>query len=360
MDIVIYGAQGIALGAYKAIKEIAPEKNVLCFLVTKRVNSASTLDGLSVRELEEFVSSLDAQNKESIEVLIGTPESVMEDIEKSLDAAGLSNHQRLDSMRWADMMEKAFHINKRFIPLSDYECGTETANINVYMAKFWKDKVLESKEVVPTYMIPIQVGTALTDQRVAEVCDDVGENISVKNVNYSELTALYWMWKNWLLSNSEDCDSYYGLAHYRRYLQLSDDDLRRLKHNNIDVVLPYPMPYEPNIEAHHERYLDITEWAAVLQTLEELQPEHAVGLKDILRQGYMYNYNIIVAKRNVLADYCAWLFPILFRIEEIVDPDGTKKPNRYIGYIGETLETLYFMHNKQHLQIAHAGCKFLV
>jgi len=50
----------------------------------------------------------------------------------------------------------------------------------------------------------------------------------------------------------------------------------------------------------------------------------------------------------------------LFRIEEINNPNGNKEPNRYIGYVGETLETLYFMHNKDKLKIAHTGCRFLV
>lgn len=62
----------------------------------------------------------------------------------------------------------------------------------------------------------------------------------------------------------------------------------------------------------------------------------------------------------MLREYCEWLFPILFRIEELPNPDGTKKPNRYIGYIGETLETIYFMANKDQLNIVHAGIEFLV
>ena len=136
--------------------------------------------------------------------------------------------------------------------------------------------------------------------------------------------------------------------------------LRRLQGNNIDVILPYPMPYEPNIEAHHERYLSKEEWNAVLLALEELEPEYAEAFTEVLRQGYLYNYNIIIAKGNVLVDYCEWLFPILLRIEEINNPKGTKAANRFIGYIGETLETLYFMSNKQGLKIAHVGCKFLV
>ena len=38
-----------------------------------------------------------------------------------------------------------------------------------------------------------------------------------------------------------------------------------------------------------------------------------------------------VANKNVLDDYCKWLFRLLFRIEEINNLDGKKEPNRYLG-----------------------------
>ena len=93
---------------------------------------------------------------------------------------------------------------------------------------------------------------------------------------------------------------------------------------------------------------------------KELEPEYAEVFPNILSQEYLYNYNIVLAKGKVLDEYCRWLFPLLFRIEEINNPDGNKEPNRYIGYVGEVLETLYFMYNKDKLKIAHAGCRFLV
>lgn len=358
--LVIYGAQGIALGVYRAIKTIFPDRKVVCFLVTSPDNNAPTLGGIPVRALKDFVSGMSQVEKDDTEVFIGTPENVMEAIEEDLEKVGLYNHVRITSLRWAEMMQNAFARTDEFRPLAVYPIGCHISILHVYKMVHHKDKIIQTALVDPDYMLKLQVGAELTDERAASLVDNSGDNISAKNANYSELTGLYWMWKNQLLQDSDRENRYYGLAHYRRMLQLTDDDVLRLQDNDIDVVLPYPMPYEPNIEAHHLRYLSESEWSAVLTALAELQPEYAEGFKEILNQEYFYNYNVILAKGNVLDDYCSWLFPLLFRIEALNDPDGTKEPNRYIGYIGETLETLYFMYNKNGLRIAHAGCRFLI
>lgn len=360
MQLVIHGAQAIALSTYRAMKELFPEQNMECFLVTEKGNNPSVLCGIPVYTLSDYVSKFSQEEKENIEILIATPEPVMEAIEKSLDEAGLHNYVCMDSMRWAKLQELAFVKSGEFMPLAAYLIGFHKSEVQVYKAKFFKDKELNSNFVNPSYMIDLQVGAARTDIRVADLLDCVDDNISEKNANYSELTGLYWIWKNQILTDVDYEDKYYGLAHYRRMFDLSEDDLLRIKDNDIDVILPYPMPYEPDIEEHHKRYLLDSEWSAVLQALEELNPENADAYKEVLKQNYMYNYNIIIAKGNVLVDYCNWLFSILFRVEEICNPDGSKEPNRYVGYIGETLETLYFMYNKDKLRIAHAGCRFLI
>ena len=154
-------------------------------------------------------------------------------------------------------------------------------------------------------------------------------------------------------------DWYYGLCHYRRILQITEDDISRLIDNGVDAVLPYPLSYEPNIEAHHLRYIQDEDWKAVLEALKELNPEYATRLPEIFAQKYFFNYNIILAKKCVLKDYCGWLFPILERVEELSVPKGKERCDRYIGYIGETLSTLYFLYNKEKLNIVHTGCLFL-
>lgn len=360
MNIVIYGAQGIAVGTGEAIHSLYPKRKISCFLVTKRALNAEMISGIPVLELEPYAASLSKKEKKDVVVLIATPENVMPDIEKSLDKYGLYCHVRLTSMRWAELMSFYYVQDKRFMPLAALPIGYHKAKMHVFMAKFYKDRPLASDYLIPEWIIPIQVGAALCDVQVADVQDCGGENISKKNGNYSELTALYWIWKNRLVQNSlENTNDYYGLVHYRRILELTKMDLLRLIDNDVDVILPYPMPYEPNIEAHHERYLTISDWKALVKAIEELQPEYAGKMPEILGQRYLYNYNIMVARKNVLADYCKWLFPILERTEELSIPRGINRKDRYIGYMGETLATLYFTVNKGILHIVHAGCRFL-
>ena len=63
---------------------------------------------------------------------------------------------------------------------------------------------------------PLHVGRAC-GENLGYPGDDTGENISDKNCYYSELTGLYWVWKN-----CHDVD-YVGTCHYRRYLLGADE-----------------------------------------------------------------------------------------------------------------------------------------
>jgi hypothetical protein len=319
------------------------------------------LEKKQVVDIEAFTSGMSQEEKDNIEILIATPESVMCEIEQTLEQHGLRCYVRIDSVRYADMMERLFIAKGTFRTLSALPVGYHNCSLEVYMAKFYKDKQLRGEYHIPNWIVPIQVGAKLSKERVADILDCDGDNISEKNVNYSELTALYWLWKNRLLSDDDLSGSeYYGLSHYRRMLSLTDDDLSRLVDNEVDAVLPYPMIYEPDIEEHHKRYLKEADWSALLNALKELQPEYAEKFTDILKQQYLYNYNIILAKNEVIADYCGWLFPILERVEQLSTPKGSERADRYIGYMGETLETLYFMYNHDKLNIVHTGCWFLV
>ena len=143
-------------------------------------------------------------------------------------------------------------------------------------------------------------------------------------------------------------------------MDLADEDLLQIKNENVDVVLPYPTVHEPDISEHHSRYIAESDWEAMLQALWELQPEYAREFPAILKQPYLYNYNIIIAKRNIMRDYCEWLFPILERTEDLSKPRGWERADRYIGYLGENLLTLYFMYHTGEWNLKHVGRKMLI
>lgn len=361
MKLVIFGAQGYALGVYEAVKLLYPKREIPFFMVTKMGNNAPMLGDIPVREISEVAAGVSPEEMRDYEVIIGTPENVQTEIEETLKNYGFTCYSRMTSERWAELMN-AFHVKLgRFLPLKALPVGYNEPFVRIYTAKSHKDYALRKAVSMPDYVYPLQVGAANTDVRIATIVDNKGENISERNGNYSELTGLYWIWKNKLCAPEIlDDGQYYGLSQYRRMLVFSDDDLLRLQDNDVDVVLPYPMPYEPNIHAHHERYLKKVDWNALLTALRELQPEYADYFPQVLEQQYLYNYNVILAKKSVLRDYCTWLFPILERTEELSDPKGSERADRYIGYIGETLETLYFIKNRDKLNIVHTECKLFV
>lgn len=383
MKTIIFGAQGYALGTYEAMKTLYPEREILFFMVSSLEGNPDALAGIPVKELAAVSTSFSDEEKKEIEVIIATPENVQQEIEEILDKYGFSNHSRLTSELWGELMD-AFHAKSGdFTPLAAYSVnGATSTGLNIFFARSHKDKELKTKIVRPEYMHAIQVGAANTDERIAEITDATGDNISAKNGNYCEITGLYWIWKNILCG--EACESrgvkegdymddghdvqgqtvsgakYFGLAQYRRSFELTEDDLRRLFCNDIDVLLPYPLMYEPDINKHHERYLKDADWTALLTALKEVSPEYAEAFTGVLGQQWMYNYNVIIAKAQVLRDYCEWLFPILERVEELSVPKGSERSDRYIGYMVEMLETLYFMRNRDKLKIAHKACRMYV
>ena len=62
--------------------------------------------------------------------------------------------------------------------------------------------------------VPIQVWKKNAKIDLWILWDDTWDNISEKNDNYAELTARYWVWKNYDLGNVD----YVWFCHYRRYL----------------------------------------------------------------------------------------------------------------------------------------------
>lgn len=230
--------------------------------------------------------------------------------------------------------------------------GTEEKIISVYRACSHVDRELGEDLSRFSWEIPIQVGTALTEQRICEICDNVGDNISEKNRRFCELTALYWIWKN-------DRSDYVGLGHYRRHFELNERQLRQIAGSDIDVVLTIPIMDDPDVHTVYRRDHVGEDWDVMVDAVREMHPEYLQAVEEMGRGRFYYAYNMFIMRRGILENYCEWLFPILAYCEMHCREKEDIYQNRYIGFLAEHLMSAYFTYHENEYKIVHARKHFI-
>jgi hypothetical protein len=204
-----------------------------------------------------------------------------------------------------------------------------------------------------TIYIPIQLGKVLSQDDFGYLTDDYGENISQKNRSFSELTALYWAWKNSFFKKSDLC----GLVHYRRYFSgsktfgkfeiLGEEDIEELI-TDFDVIVPVKRKYYiETIRSHYEH----AHYKKDLNILEEVLKEYSLEYIDafvtVMEQRSVFLYNMFVMKTEYFDGYCSWLFPILFEVEKRVDISTYDiYQGRIFGFLAERLFNVWLIHHK--------------
>ncbi|MCL1915369.1 MAG: DUF4422 domain-containing protein [Desulfovibrionaceae bacterium] len=194
----------------------------------------------------------------------------------------------------------------------------------------------------PAYL-PVLVGGSECDH--ACVRDNTGDHIAGKNPWYSELTALYWAWKNLDVE-------YLGLAHYRRYFATSPFLLNReQKWRGIltgkqaarileqqPVILPRPRHYY--IESKYSHFAHAHGKNALIaarQTIQDRFPGYLSAWDTTMASRSGHIFNMFIMRRDILDTYCAWFFEILFAAEDALRKTTAAMNPRIMGYLGERL-----------------------
>ena len=216
-------------------------------------------------------------------------------------------------------------------------------DLKIYVATH---KKFEKK--LPEYYEPILVGSY--NKNIDEYTrDDTKTNISIKNENYCELTGLYWIWKN------DTTNEIVGLCHYRRYFKgdengcISKKTIKKIL-ECYDVIVPKPLYYTKDVyydycKNHFKKDIDRCE-----KIIEEQYPEYFDSFKIVMKRKYIYLYNMFICKKQLIDDYCTWLFEILEKMEEstdIVNYDNYQK--RIYGFLSERLFNVWI--EKNHFRV---------
>lgn len=222
----------------------------------------------------------------------------------------------------------------------------------------------EQPRIASDVVVPIHAGRAVAGVPLAGMIgDDSGIEISSRNASWCELTALYWAWKN------DTTSDYIGLMHYRRVLDFCGPGHSRrveefasrfdiaqwgaradewLTHNllHYDIIVPRAHQPATSIEKNITTLLPMAEWQAMRRIMAEAAPDYLADFEAVSAGRALRLGNLMVMRRSCLDDYCSWLFPLLFRLEQAkVDRSNySRTQRRHIGHVAERLTEVYLRH----------------
>lgn len=192
--------------------------------------------------------------------------------------------------------------------------------------------------------LPIQVG-AEGKKDIGYTKDNTGENISLKNPYYCELTGLYWAWKNL------EAD-YIGLCHYRRYFKgnlaftvngkskkiLSDRQIEKLL-DKTDIILPKKRHYYiETLYSHYDHTMYVEPLDITGDIIKEYYPDYYKEFENLKKRRSAHMFNMFVMKKEILNEYLEWMFDILSKLENKVD--ASKYDSFHARFYGRVSELL--------------------
>lgn len=214
------------------------------------------------------------------------------------------------------------------------------------------------------YFLPIQAGAALHKHITEYQPDDEGDNISIKNPHFCELTCHYWAWKN--LKNVDIV----GLNHYRRYFdfqkrwpQFSADkrfvstqgflsqeykfpDLEKLL-QKYDIILPIARHWRVSNTQQYGDYHIAKDWEMLRQIIKERSPQYIPAFEKTMdHSNKSVGYNMFITHWKHFEAYSEWLFDILFEVERRVPPIDDPIQSRIYGYMSERLINVFCEYHR--------------
>jgi hypothetical protein len=202
----------------------------------------------------------------------------------------------------------------------------------------------------PMYL-PVHVGAA-GKESIGYQRDDEGKNISELNPFFCELTGLYWAWKNL------DSD-YIGLVHYRRHFAMGG---KTLSYEQIQPYLGRVRIFTPKkrwyvietLKSHYEHTHYPEHLVITREVLAEKHPDYLSSYEKTLSQRWGYMFNMAIMQRDLLNEYCTWLFDVLFGVYHKVDTtDYTAFEKRYVGRVSELLFNVWLKYQLDHNKISN-------
>lgn len=367
LNYYIFGAHPRGYTLYQYLKTLEPNRNILGFFYDNDEENPDNIEGIKVIKISDENNRLEDSIgfDLSAEVFVATRGVFHEKIISKLKSIGFKNVTPVTPSMDTELRNryvKDYYASKEraFEKISDFNqtCSLKDSNLKktcIYIAKTIFDQPFQQPVELKDYERIIQAGSALSENKLTEASfyDDNGENISNKNQQFCELTALYWIWKH-------SSDDIIGFEHWRRRFILPEKWDEIMLNNGIDVILPVPLCVMPSLEDNYKSRHDSKVWEKGMEILKKHHPEDYEVAVRFFKESNLYSpCNMIIAKREVLKEYCDWLFPVLLELNDTIGILDDKYQNRYPGFISERLLNYFFEKNQDRFKIVYADKSFL-
>lgn len=234
----------------------------------------------------------------------------------------------------------------------------------------------EHYNTVPPCTLVMQGGAAINPRIEGIAYDDCGDNISLKNDEYCELTVIYNAWKNYDFE-------YYGFCHYRRFFCfnenitkpylafkrisekdkagffLSEEKVRELV-TQADIVVTYPentgLSVRDSYGASKYQYKEDLE--QFVQIMLKRFPCLSEACESYLGQNKQFFCNMFIMKKSLFFEYCEMLFPLLEEFDKSKTIHGSFQSDRTDGYIAERFFGIflyYVLERESSLKIKYVS-----
>lgn len=199
--------------------------------------------------------------------------------------------------------------------------------------------------------IPLQVG-AENKESLGFQGDNTGDNISLKNPNYCELTGLYWIWKN------SDADIV-GLVHYRRFFYNSIFSDHIMSENEINqalakadvIVAQRGYTWKCKVKDNYKQMHTPSDLDLVTEVISYKYPDYLPSYKHVMNGHHYSQFNMMICKKSIFDQYCEWLFDVLGYVENhLIVPleERTQYEKRVFGFLSERLLIVWLLNNSQY------------
>lgn len=226
---------------------------------------------------------------------------------------------------------------------------------------YYKENIFIPKNDI---YIPIQCGKAATGLNLGILGDDTEDNISLRNRYWSEITGLYWAWKN--LRGFE----YIGLCSYRRFFDFNFSpfapitkirpkaqfkEVDSIKFPDIpkllskyDIIVPKKYFYAYNLWNVLRMNYYTEDFFVLKNIILRKYPDYEQAFEYCTKKrNFVYGHNMFIMSNRNFLKYCNWVFDILLQAEKEIDPKGYPIDKvRVFGYMHEFLLTLYIFKNR--------------